>query len=175
MTNTIVLELLRGRALLVNVVSVAFPEGLIHLPARHVDGVDGRVVQAPTMAGILEHGERLTAMVNEHPFASQFVQGERRIRRARSEKESVLLVDLGEVHGRRPLAFLQGAESLRGRRLTDVYRSLHQPLDGRSTGRGDRVHRLEPFLFEEAAGNGGDQRRIEGGKARELDADRITH
>ena len=138
-TDPIVLELLRGRALLVNVVSVAFAESLIHLPTRHVDGVDGRVVQPPTMAGILEHGERLTAVVNEHPFASQLVPGERGIRRAAGEKESVLLVDLSEVHGRRPLAFLQGTESLRRRRLTDVYRAIHQPLDGRGAGRSDRV------------------------------------
>src|SRR5207244_12214168 len=61
----VVLERLRGRPLLMDVVAVALSEGSIHLPARNVHGVDGRVVQAPPMTRIFEHRERLAAVVDE--------------------------------------------------------------------------------------------------------------
>src|SRR5882672_10380903 len=44
----------------------------------------------------------------------------------------------------------------------------------RLAGRSDRVLRLEPLGLQEAARHRGDQRRVERGKARELDADLVT-
>src|SRR5262249_10237558 len=41
--------------------------------------------------------------------------------------------------------------------------------------RRDRMARLEPLFLQEAAGDGGDQRRVEPGKAGELDVDLIAH
>src|SRR5262249_14869019 len=61
------------------------------------------------------------------------------------------------------------------RRLADVHGPVGQSLDGRAPGRGHRVPRLEALLREEAAGNGGDERRVEGGEAGELDADVVAH
>src|SRR5207249_1324398 len=72
-------------------------------------------------------------------------------------------------------ALLQWTEALRGRRLGDVHRPAHEPLDRRLAGRSDRVLRLEPRLPQEATRERGDQRRIEGGKARELDTDFVAH
>ena len=95
---------------------------------------------------------------------------------AAGEEEPVLLVDLGEVHGRRRLALLERPEALRRRRLADVHACPStQPVDRRLPGGGDRMLRREPFLLQEAAGDGGDQRRVERGEARELDADLVTH
>src|SRR5437867_2501936 len=91
------------------------------------------------------------------------------------EGKAVLLVDLGAVGGRRPLALLQWAGALRGRRLGGGHRPAHVPLDRRLAGRSDRVLRLEPRLPQEATRERGDQRRIEGGKARELDTDFVAH
>ncbi|HET9491430.1 MAG TPA: hypothetical protein VFR64_16955 [Methylomirabilota bacterium] len=38
----------------------------------------------------------------------------------------------------------------------------------------DRMRRREPFLLQKAAGDGGDQRRVEGGEASELDVDLVA-
>src|SRR2546422_8036274 len=57
------------------------------------------------------------------PYTTLFRSpGESRIGRARGEEKAVLLVDLGEMDGRRPLALFQWTEALRGRRLGDVHR-----------------------------------------------------
>jgi hypothetical protein len=175
MADTVVLELLRGRTLLVDVVAVTCPEGLVHLSAWNVDGLDRAVVQAPPVAGVLEHRERLAAVVDEHPFAPELVPGEREIGGAGREEEAVLLVDLGEVDRGRPRALFQRAEGLRRRRLADLHCSVHDPLDRGRAGRGDGMFRLQSFVLQEAAGDGGDQRRVEGGEARELDADFVAH
>src|SRR3989442_8999623 len=79
------------------------------------------------------------------------------------------------MDGGRPLAFFQWTEALRGRRLGDVRRPAHERLDRRLAGGSDRVLRLEPRLPQEATRERGDQRRIEGGKARELDIDFVAH
>jgi hypothetical protein len=69
--HAVVLELLRGRALLVNVVALAAPEGPVHLPRGNVDGVDGGVVEATPVAGVPEHGERLPAVIDQHLLAPE--------------------------------------------------------------------------------------------------------
>jgi hypothetical protein len=112
MADAVVLELLRGRSLLVDVVALTLAEGLIHLRAGDVDGLDGRVIQPSPMTGILEHGERLATVIDEYPLAPELVPGEGAIGRASREKEAVLLVDLGEVDGRRRLALLQWTKTL---------------------------------------------------------------
>src|SRR4026207_152791 len=55
-TDAVVLELLRGGALLVDVVALALPEGRVHAIARHVHCPDRSPVQAALVAGVLEHG-----------------------------------------------------------------------------------------------------------------------
>src|SRR4029077_13774585 len=70
-TDPVVLELLRRRALLMDVVALAPPEGRVHLAARNVDGADGRVVEPAPVAGVLEHDERLAAVIDENLRALQ--------------------------------------------------------------------------------------------------------
>src|SRR5207245_9640350 len=150
-------------------------EGWTPRPARKGPGLAGRVSPAPPMTRVLEHRERLAAVVDEDLPALELVPGESRVGRAGGEEKAVLLVDLGEMDGGRPLALFQWTEALRGRRLGDVRRPAHEPLDRRLAGRSDRVLRLEPRLPQEATRERGDQRRIEGGKARELDTDFVAH
>src|SRR5712691_465223 len=126
MADAVLLELLRGRPLLVDV----------------------------------------AAVVDEDLPALELVPGERRIGRARGEEKAVLLVDLGEMDGRRPLALFQWTEALRGRRLGDVHRPAHEPLDCRLAGLSDRVLRLDPRLPQEATRKHRDEWRVDGGKAR---------
>jgi len=57
MTHAIVLELLGCGTLLVDVVALALPERLIHLPAGKIDGRDRREVEAAAMTRVLEHRE----------------------------------------------------------------------------------------------------------------------
>src|SRR5205823_3265485 len=119
--DAVVLELLRCRSLLVDVVALALAERLIHLAARHVDGRERRVIHAALMTRVLEHGQRLAAVIHEHAGAAELVPGEGGIGRPPREKEAVLLVDLSEVHRGRYLALFQRTEALRGRRLADMH------------------------------------------------------
>src|SRR5262245_29127168 len=71
-TDAVVLELLRRRALLMDVVALALPEDLVHLAARNVDGADGQVVETAPVASVLEHGEWLADVIDEdHERKSQ--------------------------------------------------------------------------------------------------------
>src|SRR5260370_37954396 len=90
-------------------------------------------------------------------------------------KGHVDVVGLGEVHRGGSLALLEGHEALGGRGLADVHGARHHALDGGLAGRRHRVPGLEPFLDQEAARDGGDQRGIEGGEAGELDIDLVAH
>ena len=127
------------------------------------------------MTGVLEHRQRLAAVIDEHAPALELVPGERRIGGSAGEEEAVLLVDLGEVHGRRLLPFLERPEALGGRRLADVHGPVDDALDRRLAGGRDRVLRLQALVVQEAARDGGNQRRVEGGEACELDADLVAH
>src|SRR5438876_7115479 len=98
------------------------------------------------MTRVLEHRERLAAVVDEDLPALELVPGEGRVGRARGEEKAVLLVDLGEMGGGRPLALFQWTEALRGRRRGDVRRPAHEPLDRRLAGRTDRALRPAPPL-----------------------------
>src|SRR5262249_60871696 len=69
--GAVVLELLWRRPLLVDVVALALPEGLVHLRARHVDGPDRPVVEAAAAARVLEHGQRLPTVVDQHLLAPE--------------------------------------------------------------------------------------------------------
>ena len=123
------------------------------------------------MAGVLEHRQRLAAVVHQDLAGRELRPGEVRIGLARGEEEAVPLVDLREVQRGRRLALLERPEALRGRRLRHVHAAVQQTGDRRLARRGDRMRWGEAFLLEEAAGKGGDQRRIEGGETGELDAD----
>jgi hypothetical protein len=153
-----VLELLRRRPLLVDVVALAGAERRVHLSRGHVNRLDRRVVEAAAMARVLEHRQGLAAVIHEDGAAAELVPREPGVRRPGREEEAVHLVDLREVDGGRLLALLERAESLRGRRLADVHGAVEQPLDRRAPGRRHRVAGRQVLLGEEAAGNGGDQR-----------------
>src|SRR3989449_5261617 len=51
-------------ALLVDVLAVALAERLVHLAARHVDGDDRRVIQPALVTRVLEHRQRLAAVIH---------------------------------------------------------------------------------------------------------------
>ncbi len=156
--DLVVFQLLRCRALLVDVVALALAECPIHLAGGDVQRLDRGVVEATLVAGVLEHGQRLAAVIDEHPLAAPLVPGEPGIGGAGGQEESVLLVDLREVHGRRRLALLERSEALRGRRLADVHAAVLQPGDRRGPGGGDGVLAAQAFLLEEAGGDRRDQR-----------------
>src|SRR5262252_1857138 len=99
------------------------------------------------MASVLEHRERLAAVIDQYGLALELVPGERRIGTAGGEEEAVLLVDLGEVNDRRRLTLLKRPETLRRRRLAYVRRAGHDRVDRRCARRRDRVTRLESFLL----------------------------
>src|SRR5207253_534313 len=99
--GAVVLELLRGRPLLVDIVALALAERAVHLRARHVDCADRLVVEPALVTRVLEHRQRLAAVVDQHLLALELVPAELRIGRAAGEEEAVLLVDLGEMHRRR--------------------------------------------------------------------------
>src|SRR4030095_4021312 len=172
--DAVVLQLLRRRALLMDVVALALPEGLVHLAARNVDGTDSRVVEPAAVAGVLEHDERLAAVIDEDLRALPLVPRERRIGPARREEKAVLLVDLREVHRRRRLTLLEGSEALRGRGLADVHCAVHQALDRRLTGRRHGMRGPQPLRLEKPAGEGRDQRRVKSREAGELDTDLVA-
>ena len=175
MADAVVLELLRPRALQVDVVAVALAEGGDHLVGgAGIDGVDGLVVEAFLEAGILEHGHRLAAVVDDHALALELVPREVLVGAAAGEEEAVLLVDLGEVQRRRLLALLERQETLGWRRLGDVHGSVRQAGNPGLAGRRNRMLSRQPLLLQEAARHRGDQRRIECGKSGELDADLLV-
>src|SRR5262249_43168213 len=172
--RAVVLELLRSRPLLVDVVALATAERAVHLGARHVDGADGLVVEPALGARVLERRQRLAAVGGQDLLVLELVPRELWIGRAPGEEEAILLVNLREVNDRRRLILLEGAEALRGRRLADVHGARHHPVDGRLADRGDRVLGLQAFVLQEAAGDRGDQWRVERREARELDVDGVA-
>jgi hypothetical protein len=173
--DLVVLELLRRRPLLVDVVALALAKRRVHLVARHLQRLHGLEVEAAPVTGVLEHGEGLAAVVHEHLLAGELLPREDGIGGAAREEEAVLFVDLGEVNRRRLLPFLERAEALGRRGLAYVHGAVHDALDGRLARGRHGVPRLETFVLEESARDGGDQRRVEGGEAGELYADRVAH
>ena len=105
MADLVVFQLLRRRTLLVDVVTLALAKRPIHLAGGDVQRLDRGVVEATLVAGELEHGERLAAVIDQHPLAAQLVPGERGVGRPAGEEEAVLLVDLREVRSRRVWPF----------------------------------------------------------------------
>ena len=69
MADLVVFQLLRRRALLVDVVALALAERPVHLAGGDVQRLDRGVVEAPLVAGELEHGQRLAAVIDEHALA----------------------------------------------------------------------------------------------------------
>src|SRR4030095_3806798 len=67
--GTVMLELLRRRALLVDVVALSFAERAVHLRARHVARGHRLVVEPALVARELEHYQRLAAVVDQHLLA----------------------------------------------------------------------------------------------------------
>src|SRR5262249_10309129 len=110
--DPVMLELLRRRALLVNIVALALTECLIHLTARNIDGRQLVVAHLALVTRVLEHRERLTAVIDEHARAAKLRPRERGIGSARRDEEAIHLVDLRKVHRRWGLAFLQRPKRL---------------------------------------------------------------
>src|SRR5207249_7045712 len=79
------------------------------------------------------------------------------------------------MHRRRLLALLEGTEALRWRGLAHVHRPVEESFDRGLSGRRVRVLGGKTFLFEESTRDRGDQRCVERGEPRELDAELIGH
>src|SRR5262245_28195543 len=157
-----------------DVVALALSEGLVHLAAWNVDRPGGRVVETAAVAGVLEHRERLAAVIDKNLRGFQLVPREGRIGPARREEEAVLLVDLREVHRRRRLTLLERPEALGRRRLANVHGAVQQAVDRGLTRRRDGMRGSQPFRLEKPAGERGDQRRVESREAGELDTDLVA-
>ena len=155
----VVLELLRRRALQVDVLALASLEGCDHLLRRAgVDRADRAVVEAALVTGVLEHDRGLAAVIDQHAAALEAVPAEIGLRLAPDQEEAILFVDLREVQRRRCLALVERGDRLRRRRLRDVHAAVDQSRDRRLARRRDRVLRPEAFLLEIAAGDGRDER-----------------
>ena len=176
MAGAIVRELLRRGPLQVEVGALALAKALNHAFARTGIDRDQAVEREPALvAGVLEHRHRLRTVIDEHLAALQPVPAELRFGRAADEEKAVHLVDLCKVQRGRLLALLKGAEALRGRGLGDVDRAIEQAGDRRGPRRRHRMPGAQVFLLEKAARHGGDERRVERRKTRELNADVLAH
>ena len=87
---------------------------------------DGLEVESALEAGILEHGHRLAAVIDDDLPALELVPREGRIGSAAGEEKAILLVDLSEVERWRDLALLQRGEALARRRLGHMHRPVQQ-------------------------------------------------
>jgi hypothetical protein len=156
----------------VYIVRLAGAERVAHLLGRagiqrdHLAVVDTLAVQ-----GELEHGERLTAVVDQDPGTGQLVPAKRRIRRAGGDQEAVAPVDLGEMHDLGRLAALERREARRDRRLDQVHAAVGEAGARHLAGRRDGEHRIQSFGGQKARGLGGDQRAVERRIAGEHDPD----
>src|SRR5262245_18415422 len=65
-TDAVVLELLWRPPLLMDVVALALSEGLVHVTAWNVDCPGGRVVETAAVAGVLDHRERMAAVIHKN-------------------------------------------------------------------------------------------------------------
>jgi hypothetical protein len=167
-----VLELLRPRSLQVDEIALSVAKGCDHTLGRAGVDRDDVVEFEPALeASVLEHRERLAAVIDKHALSAELVPAEPAVGVAREQKEAVHFVDLREMHRRRRLALLERRKALGGRGLNDMHGTVEETRNGRRAGRGDAVAGSEPLALEEAAGEGGDERRIERRKACELDAD----
>ena len=121
------LDLLGGGSLQVNVVAFTLAEGGDHLVGgAGIDGLDGLEIETPLETGVVEHGERLAAVIDDDFVALELVPAEGLVGAASGEEEAVLLVDLSEVHRRRLLALLERTETLGRRRLGHVHRAVDE-------------------------------------------------
>ena len=172
MGDAVLLQLLRRRPLEMDVVALALAERRDHrLRRAGIDRVQAGVVHALLVQGVLEHRERLRAVVDEDARTLQLPPGEVRVGAAAGDEEAVALVDQREVHDLGALAALERSPARRGRRLDQLDAAVGEPRARRRAGAGDRELGLEPLGREEAARLGRDQRAVEGRIAREQDAD----
>ena len=126
--DTVMLQLLRAGALQVHVVALALAERRDHLlGGADVDQRQRLQVHALLEAGVLEHGHRLAAVVDDHLLALELVPAEGLVGAASGEEEAVLLVDLGEMHDRRLLALLERREACAGADWADMDRAIGRP------------------------------------------------
>src|SRR6267142_566265 len=126
------------------------------------------------VAGVLEHRDRLASVIDEDLRALELVPRERPIGATPREEETVLLVDLREVHRRRRLALLERPEALRGRRLADVHRAVQEAVDRRLAGGRDGMRGPQALRLKKPSGERGDQWRVKGREAGELNVDLVA-
>ena len=172
MADAVGFELLRERPLLLDIGALAVAEGAVDLGgAAGMDGLEPAVIDTGLVAGIFEHGQRLAAAEQHDLRPFELAPVERRVGFPSGQEKPVHLVDLGEMDDAGILALGQRPEPLAERRLHDMGGAVLQRRDGGDAGRRNRPARLQPLLVQEPAGDGRDQRRIEGREQGELDVD----
>ncbi len=148
-------ELLRRRALQVDVVALAGAKGLLHgLGVTRVDGLEGFEIDTFLVERESEHGKRLAAVVDDDLFALELFPGECVVRLAANEHESVALIDLCEVHERRALTALERAEVRRHRGLGHLNAAIVHTGENIARGFGDGKLGLEALGCQETAADG---------------------
>ena len=167
------LELLRRRALQMDVVAAAVPERRHHrLRRAGIDRVQAGVVHALLVQRVFEHRERLAAVVGEHArrlrACCQAKSGSAR-RPAMKKPSRWLIWAKCTISERSPRS--SGAQLADGRRLDQIEAAVLEPLARDLARPGDRELGFQPLGGEKAARLGRDQRAVERGVAREHDPD----
>src|SRR6266702_1595937 len=139
MSDAIGLQLLRERALLLDIPPLAVTEGLVDFGgAAGADGFYLVEIDACLVAGVFEHGVRLASLEHDDFGAFQLIPRKRWIGLASGEEETVHLVDLGEMECDRRFPLIERGEPLAQGRLNDVCGAIFQGCERRAAWRRNR-------------------------------------
>ena len=128
-----------NRTLLMNVIPFPFTQ---HLDLRPIDSV--------VFDRVLQHGERLIALVGHQRAAFEFLPFERRVGLERRQKKAVALIDLREVDGHRLDSALPGLPVRRHGGLHHIDGSVANQRVGLLAGPEHGVWRVMPFVPQES-------------------------
>ena len=157
------------RALLVYVVALTLAEGFVHLTDRRVDGVDAGEVDSGLVAGVLEHRERLSALIDEHALPRSLFQAKlgSDARPVRKNPSISLIWAKCTTGGARPRS--SGPNPCEGADWQTCTVPATTPSMADLPAGATECRSREPFCGEEADRDRRDQGRVESREARELD------
>ena len=154
MTNAIRLKLLRGRALLVDILAGASPVGLVHFAAiASINDFDFIDINAALVTSIFKHCHRLAAMMNKNLCTLKLVPAKSRISITAGQEEPVHFIDLGKMYTSRNLALIEGVKPLTEGRLHNIGGTIIQCSDCGYAGRGNCIVKIQPLIFQKTAGH----------------------